>query len=219
MKKIVCISAANIEPARKTSASIQTCQLIADLLKADGVQTEVEIVSLLDYKMQSCFMCGDCLKAQRCQHDEDFNHLLEKMVGADGLFFVVPHYAPFPSKMMILLEKLEEMGFLGYSNDEKHYRSDWGGKPTGLIGHGGQVTSTETLNYYKKQLVEPLAMALMGGGMKIIGAGEDSPYGVSFGIRSITKPQDSIFVDIQQDWDDVRQRIAPLVKNVAAALA
>ena len=214
---ILCISAANIEGARNNSASMKTCRMIAGLMEGERPGAQVEILPLIDYEMKSCRMCGDCLPRQRCARDEAFNQVYEKMIACDALFVVIPHYAPFPSKVMILLEKMEEMAFLCYSNDEKHYHAPLNGKPLGLVGHGGQVTP-EAVEYYQDQLVKPLAMAFMSCGLKAIHAGEGKPYGVSFGIKSITKPANSIFVDIQHDWAAVRQALVPLVINVAAAL-
>jgi multimeric flavodoxin WrbA len=215
---IVCISAANISVASGHSASVQACRMIGEMFTAIQPEAGVEILPLIVYEMKPCRMCGDCLKTQRCAHDPAFNQVFEKMIAADALFVVVPHYAPFPSKVMILLEKLQEMGYLGYTNAEKHYHVPLEGKPVGLVGHGGQITTPETTEYYQKQLVDPLAMAFTNCGLRVIGAGEGFPNGVSYGIRSITKPEGSIFVDIQQDWDEVRGRLAPLVKNVAAAV-
>jgi multimeric flavodoxin WrbA len=215
--KIVCISAANVIGARQHSASVQACQIIADLMKIERPDAEVEIVPMLDYEMKPCTMCGECLQTQRCSEDEAYNQIFEKILAADGVFVVIPHYAPFPSKVMILLEKLEEMTFLGFSNDEKNFRAPISGKPLGVIGHGGQITA-EALDYYQKALVEPLAMAFMSCGFKVINAGDKQPYGISFGIQSLHKPEGSIFVKIEHDWPAIQQRIQPLVKNLAAVL-
>jgi hypothetical protein len=54
--------------------------------------------------------------------------------------------------------------------------------------------------------------------MKIVGAGEVDPHGVTFGIRSLAPRKDSIFVDIEHDWPAIQARIEPLVTNVGKAL-
>ena len=215
--RITCISAANIEVAKHNSASVRTCELICDLLQSEQSCASVEIVPLINYEMNSCRMCGKCLKTQRCARDEAFNQVFEKMIAADGLFFVVPHYAPLPSKLMMLAEKMEEIAFLGWcANPDYHFPLRE--KPVGVIGHGGQETSAEVVAYYQRMVVEPLAMALRSVSLKVIGVEGGSADGVAFGIRSLVKRPDSIFVDIQHDWDDIRHRIAPLVCNVAAAI-
>jgi multimeric flavodoxin WrbA len=178
----------------------------------------VEILPLIDYEMKPCRMCGKCLKTERCARDEAFNQVFEKMIAADAIFVVVPHYAPLPSKLMMLFEKMEEIAFMNWCANAE-YRFPLYQKPAGVIGHGGQVATDEVLAYYKRMLVEPVAAALGSVAMRVIGAGEDGPNGVAFGIRSINKREDSIFIDIQHDWDEVRRRIAPLVRQVSAAAA
>lgn len=216
--KIACISAANIDVAREHSASVHACELVRELLCDVLPDAMVEIIPLIDYELKPCRMCGQCFGPQRCARDEAFNQVFEKMVAADGIFVVVPHYAPLPSKLMMLFEKMEEIAFLHWSANSS-YRFPLHQKPAGVIGHGGQQGTDEVLAYYHRTLVEPVSMALGSVSMRVIGAGTRWPNGVTFGIRSIEKPADLIFVDIQHDWEDVRQRIAPLVQNMAAALA
>lgn len=211
-----CISAANIEPAKNHSASVRTCAMIRDLIQEEDPAARVEIVPLVDYKLKPCKMCGKCLKSQRCVHDEAFNQVFEKMIAADALFVVVPHYAPLPSKLMILTEKMEEIAYLNWCMDNR-YRFPLTGKPAGVIGHGGQPTTDEVVAYYLRMLVEPVAMALRSVSMKVVGVDDQSPHGAAFGIQTLTQPPGSIFVDITHDWPDVRRRITPLVRQVTAA--
>jgi multimeric flavodoxin WrbA len=215
--KITCISAANIEVARKNSASLHTCELIRDLLHAADPDAMIDIVPLLDYEMNACRMCGKCVGTQRCVRDAAFNQVFEKMIASDGLFFVVPHYAPLPSKLMMLTEKMEEMAFLGWcANPDFHFALHE--KPVGVIGHGGQETSTEVVAYYQRMIVEPVAMALRSVALKVIKPGSGAEEGAAFGIRSIGRQPESVFVDITHDWDDIRQRVEPLVQAVAVAV-
>ncbi len=214
--KITCISAANIEVARHHSASVRTCELIRDQIVKEYPGAEVEIVPLIDYKLKSCRMCGKCLKSERCAHDKDFNQVFEKLIDSDGIFFIVPHYAPLPSKLMIMFEKFEEIGYLSWCADNA-YRFPLMQKPAGVIGHGGQLPTEEVLAYYQRMLVEPVASTLSAVGMRVMGAGEGRPNGVTFGIRSLRQPEGEVFVEIEHDWEEIRGRIAPLVTNVAAA--
>jgi multimeric flavodoxin WrbA len=214
--KITCISAANIEVARHNSASVRTCELIRELVVSKSPIFQVDIIPLIDYEMKPCRMCGLCFNTQRCARDEAFNCVFEKLAASDAIFFVIPHYAPLPSKLMILAEKMQEIAFLHWCNDPS-YRFPLAGIPTGIIGHGGQPTSAETDAYYQKMLVEPVANAFSAVSMQVISPTEDTARGTAFGIRSINRCPDSIFVDIQHDWDDIRQRITPLVLQVVAA--
>jgi multimeric flavodoxin WrbA len=211
--KVLCISCSNIEVAREHSASTRACELVGELLAESHLpELQVEILPLIDYDLLPCRMCGGCLKAGKCARDEAFNAVFDRMLGADALFLAVPHYAPIPSKVMILLEKLEEMAFLNWCQDTA-YRFPLSEKPVGLIAHGGQSTP-EALPYYKTALLDPLAGAFSSVGMRPVGAGEGWPNGVVFGVRDIVKRTDSIFVDIEHDWEAVRERIRPLVTSV-----
>jgi multimeric flavodoxin WrbA len=212
---VLCISGSNISVARKNSASTHACELIGELVHASYPAARVEIAPLIDYELKPCRMCGKCFEKLECAYDSDFNDLHARMSAADAIFLICPYYAPLPSKVMIVLEKLQEMVYLR-SCAQVDYHFTLYRKPLGIVAHGGQTN--EALPYYKTALLDPLANAFAGVQMYVVGAGEQWPNGVTFGIRSITKPADSIFVTIEHDWDDVRARIAPLVQNVLARL-
>ncbi len=210
-----CISASNVEKARTNSASTRVCEMIRDML-SERSQADVRIVPLLDYEMKPCRMCGSCFELGRCARDDAFNAIYAQLGASDGIFIVCPHYASIPSKVMMILEKLQQMLFLK-SCAEQGYRSPLYKKPVGIIAHGGQTEQARP--YYKTALLDPIAAALASVQMEVIGAGEEWPNGATFGIKSLTKPADSIFVTIEHDWEAVRQHILPLVENVAAAVA
>ena len=212
---IVCISASNVQPARQHSASTVTCELIREQILAAEASSQVEILPLIDYALKPCRMCGECLPTACCSQDEAFNRLHTKMQAADALFLVCPHYAPIPSKVMIMLEKLEEMAYLNYCQDNA-YHTPLYGKPIGIIAHGGQTE--EALPYYKTALLDPLANAFASVQLRVIGADEAWPNGVTFGIQNLSMPADSIFVTIDHDWEAIRARIKPLVDNVVGSI-
>jgi multimeric flavodoxin WrbA len=212
---LLCISASNIEPFRAQSASTRACRLAADLAagRRPGLQTEV--LALIDYELTPCRMCAACLGSGLCCRDEAFNQVNARMQAADAVLMVVPHYAPFPSKVMMLLEKLQEMAFLNYCRDNT-YRAPLAGKPLAVVGHGGQTE--EAVPYFLKAIVEPLANAFDGVGMRVIGSGADSPRGAAFGIHSLRMPEAGVFCEIEHDWDGVRRRLQPLVSNLIEAI-
>jgi multimeric flavodoxin WrbA len=216
--KYTCISAANIEPARANSASTHACELIRDLLVEQDCDAQVTILPLIDYELRSCRMCGQCLASGFCARDEAFNAVYRAMIAADAVFLVCPHYAPLPSKVMVLMEKLEEIAFLNYCADQNCHLPLYH-KPVGIVAHGGRIEDAAALAYYQTALLDPLAMDLESVQMRVTGAGEGWPKGVVFGIRTIAMRPGSIFVDITQDWDAVRLRLVPLVVNVVANLA
>lgn len=213
--KILCLSASNVEPARDRSVSTRTCELINELINTE-CEAQVEILRLVDYEMTPCRMCGQCYTTGKCEKDEQYNQIYQKLAETDALFVVCPHYAPLPSKMMILLEKLEEICYLNWCQDQK-FKTIVYQKPIGLVAHGGQPTTSAF--YYKTALLDPLALAFSSVQMKVVGSDEQSPNGIVFGVKKISLVPDSIFVEIEHDWNDIRSRLSPLVKNVVAQIS
>ncbi len=215
--KITCLSASNVENARQRSASTRTCELVRDLFQSGGwPDAEVEIIRLLDYEFTPCRMCGTCFVGGECTRDPSFNVIFERLQASDAIFVVCPHYAPIPAKLTMILEKMEEICYLNACANPD-YRFPLCGKPVGIIAHGGQTDVA--LPYYRRALLEPLANAFSSLQMRVIPLDEDNPLGAVFGIQSISSTTDSIFVTIEHDWDTIRERIAPLVENVATAVA
>lgn len=205
--QIVCISASNVECARRRSASTRACQIIAELAaeQVPGAHS-VEILPLVDYALNPCGMCGNCFTTGQCERDPDFNRIYAAMGRADAIFLVCPHYSPFPSKLMMLLEKINEIAYLNFCANPE-YRSPLSGRPVGLAAHGGQ--GEEAVPYYQETLLRPLANAFGGVGARVTRV-EGIP-GVAFGIRSLETQTDSVFVKIEHDWEDIRARLRPLV--------
>lgn len=210
--KITCISAANVEPARKHSASTRACELIRELAQAE-CDVQVEILPLIDYELTPCRMCGQCLAAGECIRDNAFNQIYAKLAETDAVFVVCPHYAPLPSKLMMLLEKLEEICYLNWCQNQQ-YQTIIYRKPIGLVAHGGQPM--DAASYYKTALLDPLALAFASIQMRVARVDEQWPNGVAFGIQKLSLPPGEIFVRIEDDWEAIRSRLAPLVKNVLA---
>lgn len=134
--QIICISASNVEPAREHSASTRACELIRELAQAE-CDAQVDILPLIDYELTPCRMCSKCLAAGNCIRDNAFNQIYARLAEADAVFVVCPHYAPLPSKLMMLLEKLEEICYLNWCQNQQ-YQTIVYRKPIGLVAHGGQ---------------------------------------------------------------------------------
>jgi multimeric flavodoxin WrbA len=213
--KIACISASNVEIARQHSASTRVCELVREIVLARGPEnTEIQIIPLIDYELTPCRMCGSCFENGRCARDEAYNELFGQLTSADKIFIVCPHYATIPSKLVMALEKFQQMAYLKSCSDPM-YRFPLSQKPVGVIVHGGQTE--EAVPYYKAALLAPLAAALASVGMRIVGVDAEWPNGIAFGISRLIKPEDSIFVKIEHDWEAIRRRVEPLVEKVMAA--
>lgn len=211
--KVACISASNTQ---QNSSSTRACHLIADILRSEILpDAEVEIIRLVDYEFKPCRACGDCFVNGGCESDPAFNQIFEKLQAADALFVVCPHYATIPSKLVMLLEKLEEIAYLNHCANPE-YSFPLKGKPVGLVAHGGQGEAA--VPYYQRALLEPLASAFRSVRARVIEMDADHPDGAAFGIHNVSLKTDTIFVEVEHDWDAVRARLTPLVRNVATAM-
>ena len=213
--RFACISASNVSTARRQSTSTRACELISDLLLTQDATHHVDIISLGDYDLNPCCMDGNCFVTGECERDPAFNRVYDCLKKADGIFLVCPHYAPFPSKLMMLLEKLEEIAYLN-SSANPEYVFPLSGKPVGLIAHGGQ--GDHAVPYYQQALLEPLTNAFGSLRMPVVSAGGEWPTGVAFGVESINSQTDSVFVQVNHDWTSIRTRLMPLVTAVISAV-
>jgi len=210
---VVCISASNMRHAGDESTSLKVCQLIQEMVvKITSNKAEIEIIPLVDYELKPCVGCGECFNKDECINDDDFNRIYNLLRKIDTLFIVSAHYAPIPSKLSMLLEKIEQLAFLKRFNDEA-YRSPLFGKPVGIIGHGG---GTEDLHkYYQAPVIDSIWNALSYPiEMNIIGVDNEQPRGVTFPVKNVKQDNKSIFPIQEYDWGDIELRLSPLVNNV-----
>jgi hypothetical protein len=210
---IVCLSASNIKHAGKNSTSLKICELIKEMVqRKNDEEIIVEVVSLVEKELIPCIGCGRCFNEDKCVLDEEFNSIYEKLIKAEALFMVSAHYAPIPSKLAMLLEKMEQLAFLKRFNNES-YRSPLYRKPVGIIGHGGGTE--EIIRYYKGPVIDSICNALSYPiEMNIVSGNNEQIKGVLLPVRNVKKVEYSIFPLQEYDWNDIENRLNPLVKNI-----
>jgi len=82
------------------------------MVKAKSAKdVDIEIIPLVDYELKSCIGCGTCFKQESCIYDSAFNQIYDILNKANALFIVSAYYAPIPSKLSMLLEKIEQLVF------------------------------------------------------------------------------------------------------------
>lgn len=211
--KVTCISASNIKHAKEYSTSSKICSLIKEMIMENNKnRITIDIIKLVDYELKPCIGCGKCFKKNRCTNDEGFNDIYSKIVKSDGLFIVSAHYAPIPSKLSMLLEKMEQLAFLLRFHKEED-KSPLYKKPVGIIGHGGGTE--EIIKSYKSVVLNTIANALSYPiEMDIVGVNEEYTKGIVVPVKEVIKDKDHIFPIQKYDWEDIKIRIEPLINNV-----
>lgn len=80
-----------------------------------NAEHKIEFVELSKMSVSGCTACEECTRFGMCvlPKDDDFDLILSKMETCDALFIVTPIYAPIPSKLAALLERLLSISFFG----------------------------------------------------------------------------------------------------------
>jgi hypothetical protein len=112
----------------------------------------------------------------------------------------------------MLLEKMEQLSFLRWFHDNT-YRSPLHGIPVGIVAHGGGSDET-VLHSYKAMVLDTIANALQTIMMEVVGLNEEWPNGIVFPVKEAQKNEKGIFPVQLYDWDDIRDRVTPLVEKV-----
>lgn len=215
--KFVCISASNVSKLKHEGASTRAGRIIGELMRQQKPDASFELISLVDSRLEPCIMCAECFRTNRCAHDPAFNELFDRMVEADGLFIVVPHYALIPAKLTIVLEKVQEFAFLhGYNKLPGEFAL--ASKPVGLVVHGGMIESEEVSKYYQRALLEPVSHALKGIGMEVVSLDKGMPEGVVFGIKRMIEPQGICLPEFEHDWSEITGHLSLLTSRMLEAI-
>ena len=212
--KVLSISASNMVHAKKESTSLEVCQIIEKIIKTKltGNGVQLEIIRLVDASLSPCTGCGKCFMMNKCATDDSFNNIYSRIAQSDALFIVSPHYAPVPSKLCMLLEKMEQISFLNRFHDI-NYRPIVYKKPVGIDAHGGS-SDDAALHSYKAMVLDTIANALQTIMMDVVGLNEEWPTGIAFPVKEILQDEDEIFPIQLYDWTDIENRVTPLVLRV-----
>ena len=189
------ISGSNVSTSGSESISIKTCETVVRKLAERRVDHTAEVVDLRDYDLRSCRMCEGCSEDLNCPMDPDFNSLWNKVRAFDGLIIVCPHYAPIPSKLIIMLEKFEELFYIQYCTG-KGSVFPLAGKKVGIIAHGGMTEGYEKLYY--ENMLRPLTNVFCSMGMKVVNAGSEKT--LCFGAVGYENSETKVTPDILHDF-------------------
>ena len=194
------------------SVSYKICTIaILELMKRfENVNHSV--IELKSKKVNPCVGCGECFHSSRCYANDDFNEIYNEIIDSDVILIVSPHYAPIPSKLAALLEKMEQITFLKWGKDNS-YKSEVYGKPTGVISHGGG--ESWALNSYKKMVNDTIANALDTIQLRIIPLNDEWCTGISLPVKKASFVEESIFPLQEYDWEFITSEISKYVEQIA----
>lgn len=87
---------------------------IRQMIDSLDIPYDFDFIELADYDISHCMQnCPGCVinTEHRCLHDNDSEIIIRKLIDADANLIVVPVYYPYPSKFIVLMEKLLNLCF------------------------------------------------------------------------------------------------------------
>jgi multimeric flavodoxin WrbA len=212
--KMLCISCSNVLHRKDESASTKVCELTEEIAKEQKVNIDIETIRLSDYHLKNCIFCGRCMEDRRCFYDQDFNAIYHELSVSDRILLVVPFYSVIPSKLTMIMEKLNQLYYTAWLRDPD-VKFDFSGKKVAVIGHGGSVLqdNPHAAQAYQDLLLNPLNYSLTSIGFNVIGL-KSSTKGVVFGVEGYKEMNDAIFPIMIHNWKAIKSIISPLVINL-----
>ena len=115
---------------------------IEDMLLGLPPVHELDIIRMADISISGCDSCYECGNLNECAIKDDFAPILARLSGADAIFIITPVYAPIPSKLTALFERLTSLLFAtGLMNTTKSPLHE---KPTGIFCYYSSGIADET---------------------------------------------------------------------------
>jgi len=213
--KLLCISCSNVLHKKDESASLKVCDLIQEIVQDQEKPVQVETLRLVDYELSNCIFCGRCLEQGQCIYDDAFNQIYQEMQESDGLVLVVPFYSVVPSKLTMIMEKVNQIYYTTWLKNPDQTFS-LGGKKAAIIAHGGSILqdNPQAQKAYQDLLLKPLNYSLASFGFDVVGLDGDDVKGVVFGVEGYDSRDDAVFPDMVHNWSAIKDTIAPLVSQL-----
>lgn len=216
--KLLCVSCSNVLHKKDESASTKVCDLIQEIVQDQESPVQVETLRLIDYELSNCIFCGRCLEEGQCIYDDAFNRIYQEMQESDMLVLVVPFYSVVPSKLTMIMEKINQIYYTAWlKNPDQTFSLS--GKRAAIIVHGGSILqdNPQAEIAYQDLLIKPLNYSLASFGLDVAGLDSDGIKGVVFGVEGYDSRDDAVFPDMVHNWETIKDAIAPLVSKLIDA--
>jgi multimeric flavodoxin WrbA len=123
---------------RRNGVAEHLAQVFTGFLGREAPGVEAETILLAEARIEPCRACRECAKGKTCKITrDDFRKVLDRLLGADAVVLITPRYAPVPSKVSALLERLTSLSYFPQEEDPGYSRP-LRGKPWGLLGFDSQ---------------------------------------------------------------------------------
>lgn len=91
---------------------------IEEVINNLNVRHEFDFIRMAETKIEACIACEGCTKTGRCllppSQNDMFQDVLDRLICADVIFVITPVYAPIPSRLTALFERLLSISFFSH---------------------------------------------------------------------------------------------------------
>ena len=84
---------------------------IEDMIKGLRLPDSFDFIRMANANLGSCTSCYKCADARECVHKDDFQEIFQRLINADCIYIISPAYAPIPSRLCALFERLTSLLF------------------------------------------------------------------------------------------------------------
>ena len=118
---------------------------IEKMLTSLNLGHEFDFIRMAETRIEGCTACQQCVTG-RCAlpatDDDHFHAVFDRLLGADVILVITPVYAPIPSRLTALMERLLSISF--YSHVFGKLERPLKGKKTAIVCYDSGKISDET---------------------------------------------------------------------------
>jgi multimeric flavodoxin WrbA len=119
---------------------------IEDMIDGLNIPHEFDYIRMSEIKIEGCVDCKECSRTgvcilQPCKNDM-FHNILDRLKNADVILIVSPVYAPIPSRLVALFERLLSISF--YSHEIGKLERPLKNKKTAIVCYDSGKIGDET---------------------------------------------------------------------------
>jgi multimeric flavodoxin WrbA len=119
---------------------------IEEMMRSLEVNHDFDFIRMEETKINACIACEECTHTGRCvlppSKDDMFQNVLDRLIGADAIVIITPVYAPIPSRLTALFERLLSISF--FSHEIGKLERPLKGKRTAVISYDSGSIGDET---------------------------------------------------------------------------
>jgi multimeric flavodoxin WrbA len=119
---------------------------IEDMIDGLNIPHEFDFIKMSEIKIEGCVDCKECSRTGVCilpsGKNDMFHNVFDRLKNADVILIVTPVYAPIPSRLVAMFERLLSVSY--YSNEIGKLERPLKNKKTAIVSYDSGKIGDET---------------------------------------------------------------------------